>query len=312
MRCNGIEGCVGKRANDSKVTDESTAPIVGGTKYHIFATPVVGTETEETGVQNFKQTRAFRKKSTRSVFAVSPVAEDFLRWQPKEEADDLFLQKKGGDAFWELRTEVSVVLPDDIQRTMLRCHPNYRNEGPWFDWVVVNFDRTGVIHHRNTASSKRAFTRSGGRMSEFDPIEGTTQYPDGCIPCKVLAVAENPKDPTDVRLLVHGCNHRTENRHTQFDTVLLEFWQLAHLDLHNDLPKKWRDGSSNVGRRPVRHQPPHLTWVSTQNVVSRCLAIEETPGIFESLPLNEKGNEMNWVMLIRQHNLWPEQFTTTC
>jgi hypothetical protein len=44
---------------------------------------------------------------------------------------------------------------------LMRCHPSYQGEGPWFDWVNVHF--------------------------EACTVQGTT-FPEGCYPCKVMAI----------------------------------------------------------------------------------------------------------------------------
>ena len=72
----------------------------------------------------------------------------------------------------------------------IRCHANYKNEGPWYDWVIVNF---------SIKDDESSFESIG-------PEDQNPQYEDGCVPCKVFAVAQAPTG--EVRLLVHPCMFR--------------------------------------------------------------------------------------------------------
>ena len=247
----------------------------------------------ESGGANFCVTKSFTKKHAKGHFAISPVKEDFLRWQTKEDQEHIFLAGQK-------------------ERVTLRCHPNYKNEGPWYDWVIVRFDTSGIQFQRDTATSKRSFLRSGGKTCDWKPIQGNTQYDDGFVPCKILAIAKNPaKDKgNDIRLLVHGCQYRTNFLQTQWDTVLLEFWRLAYHDRFEDLPPQYRDiHRENFPRNKLSHQVPHLTWITIDSIFDRCLVIEEEPGIFETVPLDVKGEQRNWVMLVQSHESWPSEFT---
>ena len=194
----------------------------------------------------------------------------------------------------------------DNKRVTLRCHPNYKNEGPWYDWVIVRFSTEGVQYQRNNAHSKRSFLKNGGKQKNWQPILGNTQYDDGFVPCKVLAIAENPNDKSDIRILVHGCKYPTNQLQTQNDTVLLEFWQLAYHNRYDDLPRDFQE-AQKIGLPPnvaPHHLVPHLSWVTLDSLYARCLVVKEEPGVFESVPLTNKGKEKNWVMLIQDHNSW--------
>ena len=39
------------------------------------------------------------------------------------------------EPFWCCYSECSVYLPDEGKRRTLRAHPNYYNEGSYYDWV---------------------------------------------------------------------------------------------------------------------------------------------------------------------------------
>ena len=259
--------------------------------------------------------RMNRDKRSKSSFIVHPVIENFLRWQP---VCDPWIKatNNGGKQYWQLRTECSIVPVDaEAQKPItLRCHPNFQNEGPWYDWAIVKFETDRFFHHQN---NKRQFkTKQKNRHpdleKEFDPIQNEPQHPDCCVPCKILAFAENTDGA--IMALVHGCRFRTTHQQTMNDTVLLEFWQLEYHNLRDELPPDL----SKQNKRRQRQQDyfaPFLSWIDVRSILRRCLVIEEEPGIHEQKPMSKakknkaKPKELNWVMLVRDHSLWPEQFT---
>ena len=210
--------------------------------------------------------------------------------QPKEDHDIRPPISKNGDLYWDLRTEMSFVLTTSGARVQVRCHPNYKNEGPWHDWVVVHFD--------------------------IDPNEGfetvkdhTPQYRHNCVPCKVLAVMED--ENKDHWILVHGCEFRHKWEQRVKDSVLLEHWELAYHNVAANLPMG--RGRTFDGRRmpPAANNywTPLLTWVKPENVVARCLVVEQEPGIFENAPRKKNGELKNKVILVRQRAKWTLMFT---
>lgn len=260
--------------------------ILGGTTYHVYATPPPSARSTKgngaPGLAIFEQTKALRKKKTKSVFAVSPVVENFLRFQKKADHEDIPLQRERDKMFWELKTELTFTLANGGEETSIRCHPNYMDDGPWHDWIMVHFQV---------------------ESNDFEPYENETQFKKNIVPCKVLAVAANPHDPEDVRVLVHGCHFRTKNADTEQDTVLLEKWSLAYHDVKHDLPKL--PGKKNRESYKV----PHLCWVELDAIVCRCLVVEEEPGIFETVPTHPTSKkELNKVLLIRKRNKWMDEF----
>jgi hypothetical protein len=53
--------------------------------------------------------------------------------------------------FWHLFTELDIFIKDEDKRRTLRAHPNYNNEGAYYDWVYVNFadQEGGAARHRH-------------------------------------------------------------------------------------------------------------------------------------------------------------------
>jgi hypothetical protein len=79
---------------------------------------------------------------------------------------------------------------------LMRCHPCYQGEGPWFDWVSVHF---------------AACTLDG------------IAFPDGYYPCKVMAILPKQHNAflEDTLVVVQSAKARTGN-----DSVLFVEWEL--------------------------------------------------------------------------------------
>ena len=79
---------------------------------------------------------------------------------------------------------------------LMRCHPSYQGEGPWFDWVSVHF--------------------------EACMVDGRT-YPEGNYPCKVMAILPKQRNEflEETEIIVQSAQARTGT-----DSVLFQEWEL--------------------------------------------------------------------------------------
>ena len=141
----------------------------------------------------------------------------------------------------------------------------------------------------------------------FEQPAHNTQYESFCVPCKVLAVCKDKK--SGVRLLVHGCNFRKRLHQFEEDSVLIEPWELAYHDVAKFLPRSHR-GKNYQGNREgdKKYWAPQLSWVRPENIVTRCLVVEEEPGVFENAPKGHDGQRNDRVLLIRKRDRWPVEF----
>ena len=222
MRDHGIEGVrdkalqkavdalAGLQGGEIRNKDDGKAKL-GGTTFRVYGSAPMGTTDnveEEEGVCVFQQSERVNKdKRTKSDFVVHPVIENYLRWQPHQQ-EELSIPPicDGGKRYWEMKTECSLVPLDGGIRVTLRCHPNYKNEGPWYDWVMVNFETNRFFHKENNRrqfNARQTKNNDPELEKEFDPMQHEPQYPDNCVPCKVLAFARSQTGKT--MALVHGC-----------------------------------------------------------------------------------------------------------
>jgi hypothetical protein len=81
-------------------------------------------------------------------------------------------------------------------QVVMRCHPSYQGEGPWFDWVSVHFE---------------ACTFNG------------KSFPEGNYPCKVMAVVPKQHNALleETEVIVQSAQSRTYK-----DSVLFVEWEL--------------------------------------------------------------------------------------
>ena len=133
-----------------------------------------------------------------------------------------------------------------------------------------------------------------------------TQYVHNVVPCKVLAFSEKAgSDGTpEICALVHACHYRPRIEDRDEDSVLLEKWRLSYKNCWESFDKESRQRVTNWRER--RRMVPDLHWTGLDSIVSRCLVIEEEPGVFEL-----EGDRNNCVVwLVRKRTRWPNEFTT--
>jgi hypothetical protein len=80
---------------------------------------------------------------------------------------------------------------------LMRCHPSYQGDGPWFDWVSVHFDAC--------------------------TFKGRT-FPEGNYPCKLMAIVPKQHNAflEETAIIVCSAQGRTGN-----DSVLFTEWELC-------------------------------------------------------------------------------------
>lgn len=95
--------------------------------------------------------------------------------------------------FWNLSTECDMYLPGyrGGRRHIFRAHPNYQNEGPWYDWAMIEFP------------------------GENEPFPG-----------KILAfmVGKSPENDAAGCAIVHTCSEELKD----LESVLVKHWKLEY------------------------------------------------------------------------------------
>ena len=180
--------------------------------------------------------------------------------------------------FWDLYTECELVYIDkrknlaegrdtDGERSTLRAHPNFQNEGPFYDWVMVKFDQDETQQEELQQSRAR---------HNIDP-----QHEVNCCPCKLLGFVKDAATG-QVMAMVHPCDWQTEQE-VKDGSVLLEHWTLSFR--HDESRVFYRNRQDEQKKRnPMSHvYNPNLTFVSIDSIKCSCFVVEATPGMKQNV-----------------------------
>jgi len=120
---------------------------------------------------------------------------DVMRWIENS-------NKKKNSFFYDV-DEFSAHLQYTRNGVMFRCHPNYKSNGEWYDWVMVRFD----IGPQKTRHSNKKL----GMWS--------SQY----FPSKILCFFVLPEDET-----IYAIVHSTKSNNHESDSILFERWEFEN------------------------------------------------------------------------------------
>jgi hypothetical protein len=287
--------CDGKKESDEDIED--LGPQFCGSTYRVFR----NSDPTSSLVPRHTLVVGYEKKI--APFSVHPLVEKFLREQKEVEA-----RNQDGVWFWQCRTECKMIPVDEEEEedgqsrsVQLRCHPNYNQEGPWYDWVMARFEPyEGLVFQtpENIQKLRRnnlynSIFGSGRNKIKEDQMKDLPMFDLDVLPCKILAFVEDPIDSSNVRAVVHGCCFRSTGSELFHDSVLLEYFNLSYTV----------EGSEEEGFSRV----PHLSLLDLDNIVAPAFVIEEDPGIHESIPVEPKEANTS-VILVRSHHKWGREF----
>lgn len=225
-------------------------------------------------------------KRRKGFLDIHPAIEDFIRTNYRNEEVDFPKPQVKVDSdnvvFWECTTEAKIKLrnrPDD-SKVLFRCHPNYHDEGPHYDWAILDF-------HRDE--------------EEIEQLKGNpecsheTNFPHNCVPSKILAFIKCSESQR-LFAICHPCTFRDKYL-VRLDTVLTEPWQLDFTTVE----------------RKVRAKANLEIVDAEATIVDRCFVVEEVPGLKLGVDLRktevEKGYD--WVILVKKRSLWGNAFYAT-
>lgn len=261
-------------------------PCLGGATFHVQVTC-----TKEGA---FRLTKVPQLRGTSKGYSsLSPMVEEKLLAETIEGSEGIVKPKKEemSDSHithyhWTTRTECTIPLVEtplgregENPVLRIRCDPNYNSEGPWYDWVMVNFqidDESKVLEDADT---------------------GTPFYQQGCVPCKVLAFVED-HDTKEINAVVHVCDYQTRQDMIG-RSVLLEQWRLQYYPSSD----REHQGMLCAG----------VEIVSLDSIVDRCMVVQEYPGTHPTISqetIKDEGIEdtYNAVILLKNRNLWGDDF----
>jgi hypothetical protein len=168
-------------------------------------------------------------------------------------------------------------------KTTLRAHPNYRGNGLWYDWAMVEYAPLDLDLNRATSVTQ----------------EIESAYPPGSYPAKILAFSRS-KEGT-IMAIIHTCESK---EHSSDDSCLTEQW---YMEYKQCTINAYDPRSDTTKRKLVRK--PVLRIVEADTLRDRVYVVEDSPGLRESLSSKE---ETSLVVLVKDRKqYWPKYFTST-
>ena len=257
-------------------------------------------------------------KLRKSYLEISPSLENFIceilpqQYEPQSYKVDKALMEEIGlggipisgdtiyfyDFFMELKCPIGQQDEKRLRKTF-RCHPNYKNKGPWHDWVIVDY-----YDHKDDAVT---------------PPDMDHHYPFFeyyCVPARIMVFFkhhDSQTQETSYHAIVHPCSFRS-----------LELWEEASVltekwELHYEQPNK---------NKPVVH-PKYAVVDMEDNIVDRCLVVpdrSEPSGVFDleamdqvmkkaSKKRDKDGEDQTYfsksfkrITLVKDRKLWGREF----
>ena len=171
-------------------------------------------------------------------------------------------------------------------RQQLRCHQDYKSNGPWHDWVIVDYDKDKQL---------------AWKQDDDDDNFGVPFYKYYCVSAKLMLFfrRENSQNALDdtYHAIVHPCSFRSKDL-WRAASVLTEKWELDYQET-TSLCSRPRYGIIDV----------------VQNVVDRCMVVPERPERNAELDLVEMDKAIPGfsetyknVILIKDQNKWGKDF----
>jgi len=205
-----------------------------------------------------------------------------------------------------------------------RVHPNYQNNGPWYDWAIIpcpngyddlvcnpdpnappSVPRVGegppfaspnpVADAKQKAGSKR-------KMSALVPQKSycETKYGQHHLPAKVVALFTCPETATE-KALVHACRPWMQKNYDRTST-LTESWCLQYFVEDVDVPPK--HGAKKPGTKQVLK--PVYNVIDASDLKENIFVLDENPGLHEHVEYTSTSGHVVFITNRKTH--WPSLF----
>ncbi len=164
-----------------------------------------------------------------------------------------------------------------------RAHPNFRSDGPWYDWVNILFDMEGNDDDSSSVSAAGSF-----------------------FPAKILCFYNNP-DNGNICALVHTCSEKEDADYAPIcDEWFLEYAeQLVCTVTEEELA----NGQLHARRRKERLLFPVLRSVSVEAFGEPLFVVQEVPGVHESFVKAKTTKYYNRCIVVKnREEFWANEF----
>lgn len=224
-----------------------------------------------------------------------PLVEEHLRHPPEAEEgeeepaihpDQYYCKESRTNVDrWTVYTECTVNTNDGPM--LFRCHPNYQNDGEYYDWAMVDYqDRD---NRRQTAPAQYGYHR-------------------GLFPAKILAfVRQGQGAHQKIRAIIHTCEYRSEEEEVHLDTVIMSCWKTEYVK--GDLFRNPNgEPLLNHLNREVHRKVPKLRTIGVENIAHRCFVIEEFKRLQDDEMKRQEHPDYNSIILLKKRAMWADEF----
>lgn len=170
----------------------------------------------------------------------------------------------------------------------VRSHPNYRQDGPWYEWCLFNYEDTFQSTYPNLEL----------------PMAGAT--PKEVFPGKVLAMF-TVDGGADIQCLIHPCNYSTH----RLDSRLMEVWEkdftIPRTQFHTSTDENGNESRASVAGM----RKPKYTHVWASTIYRRIFVVEESPEVCEYMQkknIDERKESTRIVYVRDMIEYWPLSF----
>jgi hypothetical protein len=221
-----------------------------------------------------------------------------------EKVLDLFVEEYiGGEENEEFiqRNDVRILgyteyrLPDG---NIVRAHPNYRSDGPFYDWCIVRDPNEG---HDIATQHKTKLNDGEQRCASLSRVE--TRWGNDHLPCRVVAFYKHPTTGISMAMIL-PCRPWM-NQNERRSSVITEHWniQCKKTPFYKCSQSILWD-QSGVGRKAVHRYLPMYHLVEAASIKEVVFGIQEN-GIFSSTWDKNGGNAL---IICDRKNNWGREF----
>jgi hypothetical protein len=272
------------------ISQEMSGMLVGEPKFKIVGRFVDGTV--QTEVKWFGCT-AKKNSSVVHPKIVELVEEEYF-WEGEDNATN---ERDNGTTERVIFGYTEYQLPCG---NLVRAHPNFRSEGPFYDWCIVpdpNEEHDYAVEH----ISVRKVPESLHRCKSLSLIE--QKWGRNHVPCRVLALYKHPENGTPMAI-IHPCRPWMEvNNHKS--SVITEHWNLqCSLVNFYKRPDGTLSERNGPGRTIVRRYLPMYHLVEAKSIKEVVFGVQEN-GVFPKF-WNETGG--NVIIISDRYETWGDCF----
>ena len=187
-----------------------------------------------------------------------------------------------------------------------RCHPNYMDKGPWYDFVVIPWQGYTPYHLQQQRQRRRRGNQVKARATDPSTMKS---YLDEVynkkkgqhrtfVPARLMALYRHPQSKVEMAL-VHSCQPQMM-KNQERNSVLTESWHL-YADKTN-IHVSDEKGNQTVATKYI----PMFHIIEAEQIIDGVRVYIEDPRIQEYWPIHDSSGHC--VLLTSRSKHWAKQF----